>query len=935
MTHRTQLCALGLLWGTLSLTWTATSLLAAGTTGLVSVAYDGGDVNGDSLYSAISADGKFVAFATRATNIVPEDANGTTLDIVVRDIVAGQSFLASKNSEGVQADADSQMPALSGDGSLVVFESKATNLAATDVTPLETDIFLHDRNTGKTWLVSVNSAGEPANRPSSMPSISMDGRYVAFVSNATNLDVEREDQNGEVADAFVHDLQTGTTRLVSLNLGGEQGDKDVVQAVISGNGRYVALVTASSLVGARDTNGVNDVYLRDLVLMTTTLVSRRYDNGRAAGGACANPALDFSGQIVAFDSAANTFVDLPLPTRRRVYAYDLVTDSVRLISAGLDGASIDQPAELASISADGRYVCYSSAASNLIEGDSNSVSDVFLYDLVTGKTTRESVASDGTEGNRPSASIFHAISRDGSVLAFRSSASNLVPGLPSGTRYRIYFRRIGGDGTPPTIACPQPIAVECQGPTGSVVEFEVTAEDDSDPAPTVVADPPSGSLFPIGSTEVVCTATDAAGNSSRCTFQVTVLDRTAPAVSCPSDIRIETDEAHVPVAVEYPPSAVEDLCDPVPAIEYSPPSGSLFSAGSTVVVATATDASGNRATCSFVVTVVVPSGDTTPPQLSCPESLEVECTGDSGAVVEFEATAVDDTDPSPSVSCTPPSGTVFPFGKTVVQVVATDAAGNSASCTFEVTVRDTTPPEIVCPEAIVVELASAEGTPVEFEIQALDACGTVSWEAQPPSGSVFPLGTHAVQVTATDAAGNSSSCNFEVKVQDSTAPEIVCPEGIVVPCTSSSGALVEFEIEARDPSEVTIQAEPPSGSVFPPGTTVVQITATDPAGNAAVCTFEVIVNGEQGVFVRADADRDGRINITDAIYVLDYLFRGGDEPACLDAADCDDDGRVNITDAVFLLRYLFLGGDPIPPPAREEPGTDPTEDAVTCEGPIC
>ncbi len=335
------------------------------------------------------------------------------------------------------------------------------------------------------------------------------------------------------------------------------------------------------------------------------------------------------------------------------------------------------------------------------------------------------------------------------------------------------------------------------------------------------------------------------------------------------------------------------------------------------------------------MTVVVRSADKNPPELSCPGSIEAECTGDSGAVVEFEVRAVDDTDPSPSVSSRPPSGTVFPLGTTAVEVTATDAAGNSATCTFEVTVKDTTPPEAVCPEPIVAECVSEEGAPVEFEIQASDACGAVSWEAQPPSGSVFPLGTTTVQVRAADAAGNSSECSFEVIVQDTAAPEIVCPEPLVVPCSSAQGAVVEFEVEASDLFEVAIEIQPPSGSLFPPGTTVVQATASDPSGNSASCSFDVVVRGEEGVFVRGDVDRDGRINITDGIYILDYLFRGGETPGCLDAADCDDDGRVNITDAIFLLRYLFLGGDPVPPPELGQPGTDPTEDEVTCESPVC
>ena len=913
----------------------ACSSASAGTTGLVTVAFDGGNVDGDTVYSAVSEDGRFVAFATRATNIVPEDASGSTLDIIVRDLEAGVSYLASKNSEGLQADGDSENPALSADGSRVVFHSKATNLAPVDATPLEPDVFLHDRTTGATVLVSVNSAGEPADGPSYGASISAGGRYVVFVSRATNLDLEFADENG-AADAFVHDTETGETRLVSLDALGRQGNKDIISAVISGNGRYVALATAASLIGSGDTNGVEDIYLRDIVLATTMLVSRRFDTGKAAGGACANPALDSTGQIVAFDSAATTLVDLPLPTRRKVYVYDLATDSMIFVSLGIGGDNPDQRAELPSLSPDGRYVCFGSPASNLVDGDTNGVSDAFLHDLVTGRTTRESVASDGTQGDGASAPIFYALSRNASVLAFRSSARTLVPGLPAGTRYRIFFRRPGADGSPPVIHCPEPIAAECQGEGGAAVEFQIAAEDEVDPAPVVVADPPSGSVFPIGTTEVVATATDASGNSAECRFQVRVSDTTPPAIVCPEDIRIETDEEHVPLAVEYAAPPAEDLCDASPSVECDPPSGSLFGPGPTQVTCSARDASGNLATCTFFVNVVVGSSDKTPPEVTCPASFEAECTGDSGAVVEFEVAATDDTDPAPAVRSVPASGSVFPFGTTTVEVTATDASGNSASCTFEVTVKDATAPEIACPDAVEAERSSADGAVVEFEIQASDLCGAVSVEAVPPSGSLFRPGTTTVEATATDASGNSASCTFEVTVKDATAPEIACPDAVEAERSSADGAVVEFEIQASDLcGAVSVEAVPPSGSLFRPGTTTVEATATDEAGNSATCTFEVTVRGVPGVFARGDADADGRLNITDGIYVLDYLFRGGETPRCLDAADCDDDGRVNITDAIFLLRYLFLGGDPVPPPSIEEPGADPTEDDVSCEGSIC
>lgn len=173
------------------------------------------------------------------------------------------------------------------------------------------------------------------------------------------------------------------------------------------------------------------------------------------------------------------------------------------------------------------------------------------------------------------------------------------------------------DTTAPTIDCPQDITLEATGPTGAVAAFEVTATDICDPAPEVICGPPSGTVFGLGTTEVTCTATDNSGNSAGCSFTVTVVDTTPPTIDCPGDITLEATSPAGAVATFT--AIATDVCDTDPQITFSMPPGSTFGLGETKVVCTATDNSGNGASCSFIVTV----GDTLPPdfQLSVTPSV--------------------------------------------------------------------------------------------------------------------------------------------------------------------------------------------------------------------------------------------------------------------------------------------------------------------------
>jgi HYR domain-containing protein/IPT/TIG domain-containing protein len=283
-----------------------------------------------------------------------------------------------------------------------------------------------------------------------------------------------------------------------------------------------------------------------------------------------------------------------------------------------------------------------------------------------------------------------------------------------------------------------------------------------------------------------------------------------------------------------------DSCDPSPVVSCAPASGSLFAVGTTSVSCTATDLAGNVASCGFDVVV----GDSTAPSMSCPVRVDVPCSGPSGALASYSVTATDVCDPSPSVFCSPASGSIFPVGNTQVTCAASDATGNAAACSFAVIVHDSTPPVLSCPPLVFVECTDPAGTTAIFAVTATDACDLAPRvTCLPASGSAFPTGRTTVACSAMDSSGNVSTCAFDVVIGDTTAPAIRCPDDVSTAAEPGGGATVTFQVTAPDACDPSprVACVPPSGSLFPTGTTSVACTAIDAANNLSSCSFHVVV----------------------------------------------------------------------------------------------
>ena len=397
-----------------------------GNTTRVSVATGGGQANSGSFDPSISADGRYVAFVSAATNLVSGDTNGAW-DIFVHDRQTGQTTRVSVATGGGQANLDSLDPSISADGRYVAFVSAATNLVSGDTNNFQ-DIFVHDRQTGQTTRVSVASDGTQANGHSYAPSISADGRYVAFASLASNL--VSGDTNG-AWDVFVHDRQTGETTRVSVASDGTQaiGFFFGSSPSISADGRYVAFDSWATNLVSGDTNDKPDVFVHDRQTGQTTRVSVSSDGTQANNGAI-YPSISADGRYVAFESNSTNLVSGDTNSVTDIFVHDRQTGQTTRVSVSSDGTQANGgpgwSGNPSSISADGRYVAFHSYADNLVSGDTNSATDIFVHDRQTGVTTRVSIASDGTQANGFSASP--SISADGRYVAFMSGATNLVSG---------------------------------------------------------------------------------------------------------------------------------------------------------------------------------------------------------------------------------------------------------------------------------------------------------------------------------------------------------------------------------------------------------------------------------------------------------------------------------------------------------------------------
>ncbi|MDF1552817.1 MAG: hypothetical protein P1P84_07135 [Deferrisomatales bacterium] len=390
-----------------------------GTLELASVNSQWRQANDDSWDPAISRDGRFVVFQSRADNLVPADTNGTW-DVFIRDRVDGITYRASVDSDGNEGNGESYWPSVSGHGRFVSFTSWADNLVDNDTNEFP-DVFVHDIENRTTVRVSLDSAGVEGNGGSFQSVVSADGQLVAFVSVASNL--VAGDENG-FADVFVHDRQSGETQRVSVDPAGLDAIGDSGSPAISANGGFVVYSSSAPNLVEGDSNDVSDVYVTDLSSGVTVRVSVASD-GAEGDDSSRQPAISGDGRFVSFTSSAGNLVGGDRNGVSDVYVHDRWSGTTSRVSIDSAGAEGNDSSVESSISSDGRIVAFRSRAANLVTNDTNGERDVFIRDRAFGTTCRVSVSAAGEEGN--DTSWLPSVSGDGGHVAFEAVASNLIP----------------------------------------------------------------------------------------------------------------------------------------------------------------------------------------------------------------------------------------------------------------------------------------------------------------------------------------------------------------------------------------------------------------------------------------------------------------------------------------------------------------------------
>ena len=369
----------------------------------INVSSTGVSANRLSINPSISADGRFVAFMSSATNLANIDAT-PDMDIYVRDRVTGLTEIVSKSSQGLKGNNHSRDPAISADGRIVAFWSDATNLVSGD-TNSQRDIFVHDRITAITERISVSNAGVQTNGESYNPSLNADGQVVVFWSDASNLVNNDTNDRGDV---FVHDRNTGQTENLSVSAAGGAH----YYSAVSADGRFVAFSSSASIIVHDRNTGL------DHIIDAPSPGLQGYSGSYS-------PSLSADGRFVAFESFSNNLVSGDTSFVRDIFVRDRLTGSTERVNVSMNGVQANSDGYLPSISADGRFVLFHSLADNLVGGDTNKQTDLFIHDRNTGITRRTNLSSNGEQLDGPTHNP-SSVSADGRFVAFYTLANNIV-----------------------------------------------------------------------------------------------------------------------------------------------------------------------------------------------------------------------------------------------------------------------------------------------------------------------------------------------------------------------------------------------------------------------------------------------------------------------------------------------------------------------------
>lgn len=438
----------------------------------------------------------------------------------------------------------------------------------------------------------------------------------------------------------------------------------------------------------------------------------------------------------------------------------------------------------------------------------------------------------------------------------------------SGNTSSCSFNVVVVDTTKPVItACPTDVTVIANTLCKAIANWIPPAATDNCSI-SITSNFSPGATFPLGTTLVTYTASDASGNSSTCSFNVKVIDNTIPVITgCPTTITVAANASCKAIASWVAPIA-KDNCPMTLTSDHNP--GDTFPLGTTLVTYKAIDGSGNTATCSFNIIV----NDVTSPIItSCPVNVSATASSACKAVVSWVAPTASDNC-SVILTSNHNSGELFSLGTTIVTYTATDGSGNSSTCSFNVVVADNTSPIIVgCPLDITIAAnASCKAVVSWTTPSATDNCGATSLTSSHTPGEAFVMGTTTVLYKAVDGTGNESTCSFNVIVQDKTAPIFTgCLSDINVGSDTSCKAIVNWSVPtAIDNCDVLlITSNHTPGEAFSSGITKVTYVATDNSGNKATCEFNVIVKNQSVPIINGcpqditvETDQSGKAKVT-------------------------------------------------------------------------
>lgn len=343
-----------------------------GTTVRVSVSDNGGDAAGESKNPSISADGRFVAFASTASDIVSGDGN-STWDVFVRNMDFGTTQRVSVSSTGSDPDGESNRPSISADGSLVVFSSVATNLVTGFATTI-VDIYVRNLVAGKTTLVSIAQDGGSSEANSWRAKISPDGTTVSFASAANNL----VPGDGGSVDVFLRNLALGQTTRISVNTVGGDPNNRSGPVSLSHDGRVAAFWSRASDLVPGDTNDQDDIFVWDADVGVLKRINIADDGSQAVGGGSWNTAVSGDGRFVVFMSDAENLVPEDSNGWGDIFAYDRQTETIEMLSFNRTRDQGDGFSRLPSITPDGNTVVFESSAGNFATGDNNGLLDIYV-----------------------------------------------------------------------------------------------------------------------------------------------------------------------------------------------------------------------------------------------------------------------------------------------------------------------------------------------------------------------------------------------------------------------------------------------------------------------------------------------------------------------------------------------------------------------------